>query len=336
MDLKILSQMHKRKVKHLGEKEIIKNIGKFMPKNQTSDDCAFLKINKEELLINTDLMVEDTHFTDKIISPLDLGWKVLTTNFSDLLSSGCTEIFGIKIGLVLTPDTNWDWIEELYIGMNEALKEYGGNILGGDISRGKQKIISITAFGKQGKLKLRRYGAKPKEIILTTGFHGLSKLGLLLMINNKKLKGISNDQNLKNDAIEAFKRPKPNFSLLNKILIAKDNDQKTVIGCTDSSDGFYQALLDISIESKCKAIIDYKKLPKIESWPCGNKWDEYYFFGGEDYQLILSLPRIWADNLLKIEPTIKEVGIFEEGTPTVEITNHKDNRFLSGEVYSHF
>ena len=63
------------------------------------------------------------------------------------------------------------------------------------------------------------------------------------------------------------------------------------IGCTDSSDGLFQAVQDLAIASNCKAIINYEKLPKDKDWPKGDKWDEYYFFGGEDYELVFSLPK---------------------------------------------
>ena len=32
--------MHKEKLEDIGEKELINRLGKFMPKNQISDDCA--------------------------------------------------------------------------------------------------------------------------------------------------------------------------------------------------------------------------------------------------------------------------------------------------------
>ena len=116
--------MHKEIIKDIGEKELIKRIAKYMPINQTSDDCAFLETESEDLLINTDLMVENTHFNHKIISPRDIGWKAVTTNYSDLISSGCIEFIGINIGLVLTPYTEWQWVHELYEGFNEALNHF--------------------------------------------------------------------------------------------------------------------------------------------------------------------------------------------------------------------
>jgi len=39
-------------------------------------------------------------------------------------------------------------------------------------------------------------------------------------------------------------------------------------------------------------------MPKDKDWPKGDKWDGYYFFGGEDYELVFSLPKKWAKDLL--------------------------------------
>ena len=172
--------MRKELLENIGEKELINRLGKFMPKNQASDDCALIKIKNENLLINNESLVENVHFNDTTISPKDLGWKSVVSNISDLLSSGSKKTIGITISLILPAKTEWVWVEELYKGINKALKKYGGIILGGDCSTGNQKTISITALGIQGEFKLRRNACKPGDIILTTGIHGLSKLGFMI------------------------------------------------------------------------------------------------------------------------------------------------------------
>ena len=328
--------MHKEVIKDIGEKELIRRVAQYMPANQISDDCAFVETKKEDLLINTDLMVEDTHFNHKIISPKDIGWKAVTTNYSDLISSGCVEFIGINIGLVLPPNTEWKWVQDLYEGFSEALDKFGGSILGGDCSRGGNKMISITAIGLQSKLKLRRNACKPGEILLTTGIHGLSKLGLLLKTDQIKKEELNLNEKLIDLSINAFCRPTPNCNILKAILNLSENFIKKEIGCTDSSDGFYQAIFDLSKESKCKAVIDYQKIPKSELWPVGEKWDQLYFFGGEDYELLISLPRDWASKLIQMDDKIKEIGYFTQGSPNVEITNSPNNIILDNNSYSHF
>ena len=99
-------------------------------------------------------MVENVHFNDISICPEDLGWKAVISNISDLLSSGSYKTIGITISLILPAETEWAWVEELYQGIDKALKTYGGIILGGDCSLGKEKIISIDVLEGIENLKL--------------------------------------------------------------------------------------------------------------------------------------------------------------------------------------
>jgi len=328
--------MHKELLQDIGEKELINRLGKFMPKNQVLDDCALIKAKNKKLLINTDSLVENIHFNDITICPEDLGWKAVVSNISDLLSSGSKKTIGITINLVLPAKTEWIWVEKLYRGINKALKKYGGKILGGDCSQGNQKTISITAFGIQGELELRRNGCKPGDVILTTGIHGLSRLGFLIQNNNNFDDNISLNKKLISKAVERFCRPKiyPNF--LKNLLKTRINKNIMRIGCTDSSDGLFQALQDLAIASKCKAIINYKKIPKYKDWPKGDKWDEYYFFGGEDYELIFSLPKKWAKNLSNLDNNIYEIGQFTDGEPSIEFKDNDKNKILDNLPFKHF
>ncbi len=294
MELKTLNYMHKETLEDIGEKELINRLLKFMPKNQALDDCALIKTKNDNLLVNNDSLVENIHFNDLTICPKDLGWKAVVSNISDLLSSGSKKTIGITISLILPPKTEWFWVEELYKGINEALKKYGGIILGGDCSNGKQKAISITAFGIQGELELRRNACKSGEIILTTGIHGLSKLGFMIQSKINFDKNVSLNERLINNSKEHFCRPKVYPDFLKNLLKTRSNKKINKLGCTDSSDGLFQAVQDLAIASKCKAILNYKKIPKDKNWPKGEKWDEYYFFGGEDYELVFSLPKRWA------------------------------------------
>ncbi len=328
--------MHKEKLEDIGEKELINRLGKFMPKNQISDDCALIKTKNENLLINTDSLVENVHFNDITICPGDLGWKAVVSNISDLLSSGSKQTIGITISLVLPAKTEWIWVEELYKGINKALKEYGGMILGGDCSKGNEKIISITAFGIQGELELRRNACKPGDIILTTGIHGLSKLGFSIQNQINFDDEFSLNKRLIIKSIEHFCRPKVNPNFLNNLLKTRSNNKIRRVGCTDSSDGLFQALQDLTIASNCKAIINYEKIPKDKDWPKGDKWDEYYFFGGEDYELVFSLPKNWARNLSQLDEDICEIGFFADGKPSIEFKDKKKNKLFNNKPFKHF
>ncbi len=328
--------MHKETLEDIGEKELINRLGKFMPSNQILDDCALIKNRNNDLLVNNDSLVENIHFNDLTICPKDLGWKAVVSNISDLLSSGSKETIGITISLILPAKTEWFWVEELYKGINKALKKYGGIILGGDCSKGNQKAISITAFGIQGELELRRNACRPGEIILTTGIHGLSKLGFLIQSKMNFDNNVSLNERLISKSIKHFCRPKLYPNLIKNLLKTRSNKKIKKLGCTDSSDGLFQAIQDLAIASKCKAILNYEKIPKDKDWPKGDKWENYYFFGGEDYELVFSLPKKWAYNLSKLDKNIYEIGYFTIGEPSIEFTNKSKNQLLKNVPFKHF
>ena len=80
--------------------------------------------------------------------------------------------------------------------------------------------------------------------------------------------------------------------------------------------------------------MNYEQIPKYKDWPKGDKWDEYYFFGGEDYELVFSLPKKWAINLTRFDKNIHEIGYFANGEPSIEFKNK--NQLLINTPFKHF
>ena len=120
-------------IKEIGEIELLNRLKKFMRHGQIDDDTAEINTLNKDLLINTDLLVENIHFSDDISSAKDIGWKCITTNISDLICSGSENVISFTVGLVLPPSTKLKWVENLYEGMSEAMEEFGGKIIGGDL-----------------------------------------------------------------------------------------------------------------------------------------------------------------------------------------------------------
>ena len=70
-----------------------------------------------------------------------------------------------------------------------------------------------------------------------------------------------------------------------------------------------------------------------ENSPCLKK---DYFFGGEDYELVFSLPKQWAKNLSQLDKDITEIGFFTDGKPSIEFKDNKKNDLLRKKPFKHF
>ncbi len=321
----------------LGELEILNRLKKFMDVGQIDDDTALLESENKDLLINTDVLVENVHFKDSIGTSKDIGWKAITTNLSDLASSGAKGSTSFTVGLIAPPTTKWHWLEGVYEGMQKALNEFGGKLIGGDCSKGKEKILSITAISSIGPLKLHRSNALPGDCLITSGPHGLSKLGLLLL-NSKKANFFETiiPSSLKATAINHHLRPYPPIQSLRKLEVCKPNYLPWRAAGTDSSDGLIEAISGICRSSHCQAVLNKTTLPRPPKWPEGAEWDDWCLFGGEDYELVISLPEEWADEWLKLVPSAYKIGFMQKGIPKVIWENGKEVIGLKENYFRHF
>ena len=323
-------------IKDIGEIELLNRLKQFMPSGQIDDDIAEIKSNKKDLLINTDLLVEEIHFSDKISNSNDIGWKCITTNVSDLICSGSEKITAFSIGLVLPPHTNWKWVEGLYEGMSLAIKEFGGEITGGDCSSGPRKIISITAIGEKNEPRLHRGNARPGDYLVSTGCHGLSKLGLALLKSEKFPTKVHLSSQLVDRAIQAHKRPYPAIKALRALKSVKPKSTSWRAAGTDSSDGLLEAIRGICKSSNCQAVLFKDALPKDPEWPKHSNWNEWCLNGGEDYELVLSLPKEWAEALSKEYKLATIIGFIRKGEPNIFWDNSEQITNKKSELFTHF
>ena len=292
----------------LGETELLRRLAGFAPAGQLDDDTACVAADPRPLLVNTDVLVDGIHFSDGTTDPIDVGWRAVAANLSDLAASGAESVDGITVALVAPDNTRWDWVERVYQGISDALRCHGGILLGGDCSSGLQRLLSVSALGRLGPLRLHRGDARPGDLLLTSGAHGLSRLGLALLQNDPTLQGLSISEELKDQAIQRHRRPVPRFDALKALLASKPDSVPLRAGGTDSSDGLLAAVQGLCTSSRCGALLDRDQLPRQSGWPMGAPWDEWCLAGGEDFELVLSLPPAWASPWLDRVPGAQRIG----------------------------
>ena len=304
------------RLRDLGEWELLRRLAAYAPPGQLDDDAALLNEQSgRQLVVNTDVLVEGVHFSDATIGARDLGWRAAAANLSDLAAMGCTAVAGLTVALVAPGDTAWSWVEGVYEGLRDALSAHGGILLGGDCSGGDQRLLVITALGRLSDgAAIRRGDGQPGDWLLSTGPHGLSRLGLALLLAELEpavADGLS--PSLRELAIRAHRRPLPRLDAVGALHQCRPGNLAWRVAGTDSSDGLAAAVAAIAAASGCSARLLHQSLPihpELALLPQGERW---CLGGGEDFELVLALEPAWAEALIEALPGTQQIGALVAG-----------------------
>jgi thiamine-monophosphate kinase len=294
------------KLHHLNEKQLIRAIREEFRGPYPGlalgigDDAAVIKTRGTNFVITKDLLIEDVHFILRHHPSRLLGRKSLNVNLSDLAAMGAFPKYAL-LGLGLPKRSETKWVREFFAGFKSAAKEYGVSLIGGDITRAQKVTISVTLLG-EGKNIVRRDGAKPEDRLFVSGPLGEAREGLLLL-----KKGIQLGKNKQqNRMLKAFLDPKPRIELGKEL--ARLGLASAMI---DISDGLSVALVQICEESDCGAEVYLDKLPvSAELKILQRRAYDFALNGGEDYQLLFSVPETKLAVLSKLKD---EFGLYTIG-----------------------
>jgi thiamine-monophosphate kinase len=295
-------------ISDLGEQGLLKLIQPYCLPNMIGDDGAILHPPVGfELVVTTDVLVDGVHFSDRTTTPFDVGWRSVAANLSDLAAMGAAPL-GITVGLSLPPKLPVVWLEQLYAGMQACLERYGTGIIGGDLTRSSVTTVAITALGAVSADRvIARSTAQIDDAIVVTGYHGDSHAGLQLLLDPELVRDISKFtdktdlQTHRQRLITAHQRPQPRLDVLPILdTLRLNSSQIFPISGMDSSDGLADAIVQICRSSKVGATISRSSLPispaLAQMFPETALSSALY--GGEDFELVLCLPKSIALELV--------------------------------------
>jgi len=288
-------------VKEIGEQGLLKILQRFCPADIIGDDGAVLPTAADKsLVVTTDVLIDNVHFSEATTSPSDVGWRAAAANLSDLAAMGASPI-GITVGLGLPGETPVNWVENLYRGMTQCLQRYNTPIVGGDIVRSPIISVAITAFGEVAPQRvIGRNKAKVGDAIVVTGCHGASSAGLELLLNPDST--ISLGKNHREALIKAHQRPKPRLDVLPILWEIVDSYSVVDVCGMDTSDGLADAILQVCQCSQVGAVIEATQISlhqAFENCLTQEQALKYALYGGEDFELLLCLPEPAANELVK-------------------------------------
>ena len=272
------------------------------------DDAAVMHYEPHnDVLVTTDLLLENVHFDLTYVPLKHLGYKAAVVNFSDIYAMNGTPR-QITVSLGISSRFTLEHVEELYAGIRLACEVYGVDLVGGDTSASHQGlVISITCIGEAPRDRIvYRDGAKPTDLICVSGDLGAAYMGLQLLEREKVAsagrKDFVPDFAGKEYLVERQLKPEARRDIIERL----DKAGIKPTAMMDISDGLSSELIHICTQSKtgCRIYedripIDYQTAVMAEE--LNMNLVTAALNGGEDYELLFTVPLTDHEKVLKVE-----------------------------------
>jgi len=244
------------------------------------DDCAIVS-QRGRALFTIDSLVENTHFDLRWGTPRQLGWRALAVNLSDIAAMGGRPTACV-VNLAVRDRISARTLDAIYLGLREAARETGTDIVGGNVARARQLSITIALLGEAGRGVMRRDTARPGDEIFVTGTLGDAMLGWRILAGKLKQRSASKDRTARKFVVDRFLRPSARMYPGQRLAALRPAP-----AAIDVSDGLIQDLGHILDRSGVGAEIDASRVPVSSAYRAIMGADlTHALTGGEDYELI--------------------------------------------------
>lgn len=334
---------------NIGEFQLIRSIARGFssrgpqPLVGIGDDAAILSHpSATHLVISTDLLVEDIHFSRRTASLFDIGYKAAVANLSDLAAMGATPTYILVAVALPSHLTYHDW-KELYRGLSVPCKAHGVQLVGGDTSASRSSLfLAITILGQvEPNRGLTRGGAKEGEIIYVSGSLGNSAAGLACLKHQASPVKISTLPQPLKYLVNRHLRPTPRITL-GRLLSSRRLASATL----DLSDGLSGDLIHLCQQSRVGALLQEASLPlspHLISYASQRNVDPllWALHGGEEYELLFTVPPKYQDRLnlaaKQLRIPVTAIGVITPRRSGIRII-HQDGttQKLFPQSYVHF
>lgn len=256
-----------------GPRSVIAGIG---------DDCAVLRMPAGwDTLVTTDFSLEGVHFRRDWHSAEAVGHRCVARGLSDIAAMGGDPV-AVFLSLALPGDLPQSWVRGFIRGLTALTRKNGAVLAGGDTAQSPGGIMAdIVVLGKvpEGSAILRS-GARPGDRIFVSGALGGAATAVVNMQKCPHLK-------IKSDAYPRHFWPEPRLEL-GRWMRRKGLASSMI----DTSDGLSTDLAHICEESGVGAEIKAAAIPRARvGKPAGEVELQWALHGGEDYELLFTVPR---------------------------------------------
>jgi thiamine-monophosphate kinase len=244
------------------------------------DDSAILKIPVDhETLVTTDFSLEGVHFRREWHPAEAVGHRCLARGLSDIAAMGGTPLAAF-LSLAVPQNLPQAWVDQFLKGLLKLADAFSVSLAGGDTAQSPDGVLAdIVVVGSAPKGKsVRRSGARPGDRIYVTGTLGGAAATLKLLFSGRKLRPADFPRHF---------HPCPRIEV-GRFL----REEGLASAMIDLSDGLSTDLAHICQESRVGAEVQATAIPcAIIGKPAREVDLRVALHGGEDYELLFTIPR---------------------------------------------
>ena len=320
--------------KGLTEREIIRVLKRRFDSNPKlplgfDDDVAAFPLSKGRLVVlKTDMLVGRTDVPPGMTFE-DAARKAVVATVSDFAAKGVRPR-GLLVSLGLAAPVRLSMVNEIASGLVKGAEEYHCRIIGGETSETDDLVIDCIGFGlsETGKI-LRRNGATPGDVVAVTGDFGRTPAGLRVLLGRKK-PWQKKYSKLVSSVLHPSARLQTGLSLAHTSFVNSS---------IDSSDGLSWSLHEIARLSQVDIVLETVPVaPDAEAFATEQGLDpeELALFGGEEYELVLTIKRGRFASAKRKIPSLRKVGYVKIGSGNVIARLGGRTRKVEPRGYEHF
>jgi thiamine-monophosphate kinase len=293
------------------------------------DDVAAFPMSRRRLIVlKTDMLVGSTDVPPGM-TLAEAARKAVVATVSDFAAKG-VQPRGLLVSLGLVPPVGLSTVNEIASGLNRGAREYHCRILGGDTSETDDLVIDCIGFGfaETGRI-LRRDRARSGDVVAVTGDFGNTSAGLRILLSKKKALARKFSK-----LVCSVLRPVAKLEVGVKLARTR-----SVNSSIDSSDGLAWSLHEVARLSQVNIVLeripvapDVKRFAEEQ----GLVAEELALFGGEEYELVLTIARNRFAALKGKIPCLIQIGRVEKGTGEVTALVGGGKTKLDPHGYEHF
>lgn len=245
------------------------------------DDTATIPDGDGTLVISTDASVRGVHFQPEWLEPGEIGWRATASALSDLAASAARPA-GV-VSAIMLPAGSGEGLEvEISRGVVAAANAAGCQLLGGDISRSTELAVVITVVGRAAA-PVARSGARVGDDVWVTGGLGGARAALVAWNAGRTPAA---------GARLAFAHPIP------RIAAGEWLAAQGATALIDLSDGLAADAGHVAAASAVAIELELGLVPvhpsvHRESTAASESPFVFAATGGEDYELLATMPSSW-------------------------------------------